>query len=98
MKEFDHLVIAEVTFDAKMTSESHLPFVKTNILTFSCLSLSIVKLCGDQLPIRNLIKQLHRAVISNSFLKGGVVECSLVHRRSVAVIVDALQEQDWNPL
>ena len=51
----------------------------------SCQFWSIVLLSGALLPIQNL-KLLDRAVSGARFLTGGVFECDISHRRSVAVL------------
>ena len=48
----------------------------------SCRFWSIAQQCGAQLPTH--LKLLDRALRSAGFLAGGVLECNLVHRRSVA--------------
>ena len=50
----------------------------------SCQFWSIVLQSGDRLPIH--LKLLDRAVSGGQFLTGGVFECDISHRRSVAVL------------
>ena len=52
----------------------------------SCPFLSTVLQCGARLPIHTLIKLLDRVVTGASFRTGGVFECDVAHRRSVAVL------------
>ena len=47
---------------------------------------STVLQSGPRLPVHTLIKLLDRAVSGARFLTGGVFECNIAHRRSVAVL------------
>ena len=49
----------------------------------SCRFWSIAQQCGAQLPTRTF-KLLYRVVGSAGFIPGGVLECNLAHRGSVA--------------
>ena len=51
-----------------------------------CQFWSIVLQSSARLPIHALIKLLDRAVSGARFLTGGVFECDISHRRSVAVL------------
>ena len=51
----------------------------------SCQFWNTVLQCGVRLPIQNL-KLLDRVVSGACFLAGGVLNCNLSHRRSVAVL------------
>ena len=53
---------------------------------FSCRFWSTVLHSGARMRIHTLIKLLDRAVSVGRFLTGGVFECDIVHRRSVAVL------------
>ena len=61
----------------------------------SCPFSSIVRQCGVRLPIHTLI--LDRAVSGERFLTGGVFECDIAHRRSVAVLC-MLHNIRYNPM
>ena len=52
----------------------------------SCPIWSTVLKCGTRLPIRTLIKLLDSVVSGARCLAGGVSECEIAHRRSVAVL------------
>ena len=57
-------------------------FLRDLFGALSCLSWSIAQQCGAQLPTH--LKLLDRVVRSAGFIAGGVLECNLAHRRSVA--------------
>ena len=102
LKESDDLVILGVTFDSNMTFEKHLRSVsraasqRLGILRKSWRVFhdrSILGRCfrGFVLPVLEYcsaapVKLLDRTVSGARFLAGGVFECDISHRRSVAVL------------
>ena len=79
------LVILGVTFDAKMTFEKHLRSVSSAAAQRLSIA-SSVEYCSAVWcsAADSHLKPLDRVVRSAGFLAGGVLECNLAHRRSVA--------------
>ena len=98
LKESDDLVILGATFDSKMTFEKHLCSVSRaasqllGILRKSWQVFNIVLPGLEYCPAvwcsaaDTHLKLLNRVVRGASFLTGGVFECDVAHRRSVAVL------------
>ena len=96
LKESVDLVILGLTFDSKITFEKHLRSIsraasqRLGILRKSWRVFhdrALLGRCfrGFVLPVTHL-KLLNRAVSGARFLTGGVFECDVSHRRSVAVL------------
>ena len=95
LKESDDLVILGVTFDLKMTFEKHLRSVsraasqRLGILRKSWRvshDRALLGRCFRCFVADTHLKLLDRAVSGARFLPGGVFECDISHRRSVAVL------------
>ena len=94
LEESDDLVILGATFDSKMTFEKHLRLLRNifwEIASWEMLS----GFCPARLrycfavwcsAADTHLKLLDRVVSSANFLTGGVFECDLAHRQSVAVL------------
>ena len=74
-------------------------FFRDTFEVLSCLFFCIVLQCGARLPIYTL-KLLDRALSGTRFLTGGLFECDIAHRRSVAVlcILDWIRCNPMHPL
>ena len=98
LKESADLVILGVTFDAKITFEKHLPSVFSAaaqrlghdqsllVRSFWSFVLPVLEYCSAVWfsAADSHLKLLDRVVRSAGVLAGGVLDCNLAHRRSVA--------------
>ena len=102
LKESDDLVILGLTFNSKTTFQKHLRSVsraasqRLSILrkswrVFQCFRdfvLPVLEYCSAVWwsAADTHLKLLYHAVSDAGFLTGGVFECDIAHRRSVAVL------------